>query len=148
MKVILLQDVKALGKKGDIKDVSDGYAHNFLLRQRLVAIATPTALQKRNKLIQADEREQNKVKSTSGDLEKKLNGLTLKIKGSVSEKGVFYAAITAKHIKQELEKQKLEIYTKMIQLDTPIKEPTTQVVQVKLPHGFEASLNVVAIADK
>lgn len=104
MKLILLQDVPKTGKKDEIKEVTDGYARNFLLPQRLAEVATSDAIRRHDASIEKDEMEK---RVASGQFRKTLdefNGRTLEIKLPANEKGEFYQKVTAKIIASAIKK--------------------------------------------
>lgn len=139
MKVILLQDIKNIGQQGDIKDVSDGYARNFLLPQKLAASATESvvkqALDARSKQLEAEKAAQEKTK----ELAKIIAGKRIVIKAK-EKKGKLFGSIAAKNIAQELKKEKIEIPEKSITIESPIKELGEYEIKIRLDHGIETSL--------
>jgi len=142
MKVILIQDVKSLGKEGDVVQVSAGHAQNFLFAQNMAVPATPDALKRRAEIEKAAERAAHKNLSVSGDLAAQLEGHEVVLKEKVSEGGVLYAAVTEKAIASAMKKDGLKVTQKMIKLSEPIKAPGTYSVTIELPHGFEAQVNL------
>lgn len=143
MKVILLKDVVSLGKEGDVVEVSDGHARNFLFPQILAVSATPDTLRKRAEKEQAVQRSSHKEISVMGDVAQRLDGTEIVIEEKMSEGGTFYAAVTAKSIADALKKKKFKVTPDMIKLAAPIKEPAELTVSVNLPHGFEAEVRVI-----
>lgn len=143
MKVILLKDVVSLGKEGDVCEVSDGHARNFLFPQILAIAATPDALRKRSEKEQAVQRSSHKEISVMGDVAQRLEGTEILLVEKMSEGGTFYAAVTAKTIADALKKKKFKVTPDMIKLAAPIKEPAELTVNVNLPHGFEAEVRVI-----
>lgn len=123
MKVILLQDVPNVGKKYEVKNVSDGYGRNFLLAKNLAKIATIQAVQAAEKEKKRTEGEKNLhedllIKNLEG-----LEGLKIEIKAKANEKGHLFAAIHPEEISKILKEQHhLEIPAEMIELEKPIKE--------------------------
>lgn len=145
MKVILLSDVKSLGKEGDVVEVSDGHARNFLFPQNLAIAATQEALQKRKEREEAKKRTANKELSIYGDLAQKLDGYELILEEKVNDQGTFYGAITDQQIASSLKREGFkQIEKSMIKLDDPIKEPGEFSVKIVLPHGFEAEIRIIA----
>ena len=142
MKVILLKDVVSLGKEGEVVEVSDGHARNFLFPQILAISATPDALRKRAEKEQMVQRSSHKEISVMGDIAQRLDGTEITIEEKMSEGGTFYAAVTAKTIADALKKKKFKVTPDMIKLAAPIKEPAEITVSVQLPHGFEAEVRV------
>lgn len=143
MKVILLQDVKALGKKNDIVDVADGYAKNGLINKKLAVEATPKALndlklKKQNNDKVAAENLAN-AKKLSEDLKDKI--VTLKIK--CGEGGKTFGSVTGKEISEEVKKQfGLDIDKKKIVIQDPIKSVGSYDVTYKVHPEVSAVIKV------
>lgn len=146
MKIILLEDVKTLGKKGDIVDVSDGYARNFVLPKKLGVEATPKnrndlKLQKANADKVAKE-QLEAAQELAGVLEKKE--VTLKMKSG--EGGKAFGSVSSKEIAQAAKDQcGLELDKKKIQLPEPIKALGVYEVGVKLHPKVTGKLKVKVI---
>ncbi|WP_297809644.1 50S ribosomal protein L9 [uncultured Helicobacter sp.] len=143
MKVLLLQDVKGLGKKGDICEVKDGYGRNFLIGKGLADFATNEvinrykAAQKRAAELAAEE------KSLMEMTAKKISEIVVKIIQKVGANGSLYGAITKEDIAEALAKEhRIEIDKKTIELKTPIKSTGIYEVEIKLGHGIHATLKV------
>ncbi|TLD86954.1 50S ribosomal protein L9 [Helicobacter sp. MIT 05-5294] len=143
MKVLLLQDVKGLGKKGEICEVKDGYGRNFLVGKGLADFATNEvinrykAAQKKAAELAAEE------KSLMEMTAKKISEISVKIVQKVGANGSLYGAITKEDIAEALAKtHRLEIDKKTIELKAPIKSTGIYEVEVKLGHGINATLKV------
>ena len=122
MKVIFLKTVNNVASEGEVKEVSNGYARNFLIPQKLAEIATRETMQK---VKQKVEQKQKKVKTTIKDkskLAKALSGLSVSFKAKADEKGTIFAGITPEKIAQELEKQGCHVAPKKIVVHEPIKK--------------------------
>lgn len=143
MKVILIHDVPSLGKEGDLVEVSDGHARNFLFPQNLGVQATADALQKRKQKEEARKRQTNKEMSGAGEVAKKLDGREFVIQSKVSDGGVLYAAIAEKDIAKALKKEGVKVKPEMVKLENPIKEPGTYELSIELKHGFEAEIKII-----
>lgn len=144
MKVILLKEVKALGKQGDVVDVTDGHARNFLFPQNLAVSATAEALHKKKTFEEQKQKAAHKELTTFGDLAAQLDGYEVMMEGKVSEGGTLYGAISGSQIAAALKKAGFkQIDPSMIQLDEPIKEPGEATAKIVLPHGFEADVRVI-----
>ncbi len=143
MKVILMVDIKSLGRHGEVVDVSDGYAINFLFPQNLAIQATEDAIRRMKEREEAAERAAKKGMKEAGRLAETLEGFEVTLKEKGTDKGTFYAAITAKMIAKALRKAGFEVEEDAIELPTPIKEPGEREVTVSLTHGFEATIRVV-----
>ena len=144
MKVLLLQDVRAQGKKGEVVTVSDGYARNFLFPRKLAAELTPAIL---NEIKTKEEAKQHKLaeeKKTAQENAVKLQGITVKIYASSGADSRLYGAITAKEIAEELKKQfDVDIDKRKIELDSAIKAYGTYTLEVKLHPEVTGKLSVV-----
>jgi large subunit ribosomal protein L9 len=136
MKVILLKDVKTVGRKYDVKEVADGYALNFLLPQKSAERATDKALERINKMkaeIDAERKVQDDLlmKNLEG-----LKGQTVTIEEKVNDKGHLFAAIHKEKIAEEVEKQtRVSIPAAMIQLGKPIKEAGDFTIHLEGSHA-------------
>lgn len=102
MKVILQQDVKGQGKKGQLVDVSDGYARNFLLPKKLAVIATAENLNTMKQQEKARKAQEAAEKAEAEATAKKLEGLTVKIAAKAGEGGRLFGAVTAKEVSEAL----------------------------------------------
>jgi len=144
MKVILLQDVKALGKKGEIVNVNDGYARNFILPKKLGVEANgknmnDLKLQKAN-----EEKVAQQLLDEAKELAKKLEAGKVELKIKVGEGGRTFGSVSSKEISVAVKEQMgYDIDKKKIQLKEAIKSLGTHIVQVKLHTKVTADLKVV-----
>ncbi|MDL0437759.1 MULTISPECIES: 50S ribosomal protein L9 [unclassified Niallia] len=143
MKVIFLKDVKGKGKKGEVKNVADGYAHNFLLKQGLAveansaAVSTLNAQKKKEEKQAADELAEAKV------LKGKMEQITVELTAKSGEGGRLFGSITSKQIADELNKKhKIKIDKRKIELNDAIRSLGVTKVPVKLHQEVSATLNV------
>lgn len=143
MKVILLADVKTLGKEGEVVEVSDGHAQNFLFPQNLGVPATAEAIRKRNEKIETATRKEKKEMAEIGKIAKRLDGYELTIEEKTNESGKLYASVTAKTIVSSFKKVGFKISEEMVMLDSPIKELGEKDVVINLGHGFEAEVKII-----
>lgn len=144
MKVILLKDVKTVGKQGQVVDVTDGHARNFLFPQNLAVAATSEALQKKKQAEEAKQKQVHKELSVFGDLAGKLDGEEVFMQQKMNDNGTLYGAVTESQIASALKSQGFkQIDKSMIQLEEPIKEPGETSVKIVLPHGFEAEVKII-----
>jgi large subunit ribosomal protein L9 len=143
MKVILLEDVKDLGKEGDVVEVSDGHARNFLFPQHLAITATADALNKRKEKEKAMSKKEQREVSQTGDLAAQLDGFELILQEKINEGGTLYAAVTKEIIAKALKKEKMKVDPASIQLAAPVKELGEYQVNITLPHGFEAEIRLI-----
>ena len=142
MKVILLQDVENLGKKWEVKDVSDGYAKNFLLPQGFVKPATTREVEEAERLrVEEEARAQTDLEGVE-ELASKLDGYEVKIVAPVGDEGQLYAAISPQKISSVLEAEGFKISHKQIKISEPIKELGEFAVAVEFDHGLEVEIQV------
>jgi large subunit ribosomal protein L9 len=146
MKVILLKDVKGLGKRGEVKEAADGYARNFLLPENLAQLATAENIAKLK--CQTEEKTRLAVKDLLSveKIAAKLDGQTVEIKTKANKEGRFYAAIGAAAIAKKIKDQGWEIKKEQVLLAEPIKEEGEFAVKINLNHNLEAEITVIAIA--
>lgn len=105
MKVILLEDVKSVGKKGDIVNVSDGYGANFLLPRKKAVLVTKTSLEIKGKQDEQKRIDDENAKQEAIELSKKLESVCVELKAKSGTAGKMYGAISTKQIEEELLKQ-------------------------------------------
>ena len=122
MKVILQQDVRGQGKKGQMVEVSDGYARNFLLPRKLAVLATAENVNTMKQQEKARKAQEAAEKAEAEALSKKLEGLTVKVAAKAGEGGRLFGAVTAKEISECLSQQHgVNIAKAKLVLDEPIK---------------------------
>lgn len=105
MKVILLQDVKKVGKKGSIVEVSDGYGANFLIPRKLAVMATKTSLEIKKNQDDNKAKEEEIKKEKAIELKNKIKDLTVEVKAGIGKEGKLFGAISSKEIVEEYKKQ-------------------------------------------
>ena len=146
MKVILLQDVDNLGKAGDLKDVADGYARNYLLPRRLAAGATPTLLANHQQRIVAEKRKQEKLVETNKQQAERLGNVTLTFKARAGRQGRLYGSITSQDIAAGLRASEgITIDRRLIDLPDPIRAIGTYMVPVKVATKLQPKITVNVI---
>ena len=142
MKVILLQDVKGKGKKGQMIEVSDGYARNFMLPKKLAIEATPDAI---NTMKMNDKATQERIareKAEALEISKKLRAMTLVVKAKGGGAGRLFGAVTNAEIAAALEKQGVKLDKRKIMLNETIKNVGTYTATCKLGYEINAPLTV------
>jgi len=142
MKIILLEDVKNIGQKWDIKEVSDGYARNFLLPKKFAEIATDAGLQKIDKFKKKEAAKEKSELEKTQALADQLQGKAIVIKAK-NKGGKLFGSITAKDLVKELAKEKIIVPAKALTIETPIREVGEFEVGVKLDHGIESIISVI-----
>lgn len=105
MRVILLEDVKKVGKKGNIVEVSDGYGANFLLPRKLAVLATKTSLEIKKTQDDNKAKEEELKKEKAIELKNKIKDLTVEVKAGIGKEGKLFGAISSKEIVEEYKKQ-------------------------------------------
>jgi len=146
MKVILTQDVKSQGKKGQLVEVSDGYARNFLLPKKLAVIATAENLNTMKQQEKARKALEAAEKAEAQATAKKLEGLTVKIAAKAGEGGRLFGAVTAKEVSEALNAQAgLTIAKTKLVMDEPIKACGGYKIKAKLGYEVVGTVNVMVI---
>lgn len=143
MKVILLKDVKGLGKKGAVVNASDGHARNFLIPRGLAKEATEGGIKVLKKQQAAEEKKKQGEIGEAKALADKISKLTVVLKGKAGDSGKLFGSITTKDIADGLAKQhKIKIDKRKIQLDNHIKELGATFVEVKVYPEISAKMKV------
>ncbi|MBE5967703.1 MAG: 50S ribosomal protein L9 [Lachnospiraceae bacterium] len=147
MEIILTQDVKSLGKKGEVVKVSDGYARNFILPKKYGVEATKQNLYDLEQQKAADAKRQKELLDEAKDFAKKLEKLTVKVSIKAGEGGKTFGSISTKEIAAAVKDQfNLEIDKKKLQLSDPIKNAGSYTVPVKLHPQVTAAMKVLVEA--
>jgi large subunit ribosomal protein L9 len=143
MKVILLQNIDKLGKKYDIKEVSDGFARNFLIPKGLVKIATKENLNWLEKIKEKEKKVLEKELKDAQDLVKKIDGFELEMPVKIGEKGELFEKIGPQQIAKALKEKGFKIEKNQIELEEKIKEIGEYKIKIKLPHNLETEIKVI-----
>ena len=143
MKVVLTADMKNKGKKGDIINVNDGYAQNFLIPKGLAVAATAAAVHETNQKKAAEVARKEKELAAAKEAAAKLEMATVTVTVKCGESGKLFGSVTSKEIAEELKKQGYEVDKKNIMLEEPIRKTGRQTVEVKLYPGVKTKINVV-----
>ena len=143
MKVVLLQDVKSIGKKGELVNVSDGYARNFLLPRKLAKEANAQAM---NELKNAEAAKEFKIKTETEQAQKNadaVKGKTIKIYAKAGQAGKIFGSVTPREIAEEIGKQLgVEVDKRKIALESDIKAFGSYNFDVKFYNGITATMTV------
>jgi len=143
MKVIFLQDVKGQGKKGEVKDLSEGYVRNFLFPKGLAKEASSGNINTLKAQQNSEAKRKEKEKEDAKALGARLAELTIVIKAKAGEGGRLFGAITSKQIAEALAKQAgVNVDKRKIELDDPIRTLGVTQVQVKLHPEVKTTLKV------
>ncbi|MCA0756341.1 50S ribosomal protein L9 [Paenibacillus sp. N4] len=144
MKVIFLKDVKGQGKKGEVKELSEGYVRNFLLPKGLVKAASDGNLKTLEVQTASELKRKAQEKEDAITLGKQLEEMTVVIKTKAGEGGRLFGAITSKQIAEGLAAQGIKIDKRKIELEEPIRTLGVTQVAVKLHPEVKAKLSVQA----
>jgi len=148
MKVILQQDVKGLGKKGQTVTVAEGYGRNFLLPRKLAIEATTANLNQLKQESQAKAMKEERERAEAEKLAAKLQAKPLVIKAKTGETGKLFGSVTSSDIAERLAAESLAIDKKKIQLAEPIKSLGSYTVPIRLYPGVSVDLRVQVVEDK
>jgi large subunit ribosomal protein L9 len=148
MKVVLIKDVQNLGNAGEVKEVADGYARNFLIPGGYVELATEAAVKRAEKLrVEKEKRAEEELKKAE-ELASKLEGVSVTIKTKADESGRLYAAVKPEEISKALSGKGFDVDKDKIVIGEPIKEVGDYEVVVNLNHGLEVKIGVVVEGKK
>ncbi|ASK61792.1 50S ribosomal protein L9 [Virgibacillus phasianinus] len=143
MKVIFLKDVKGKGKKGDVKNVSDGYARNYLLKNKLAEEANAGNMKALEAKQRKEDQQEQEEKEEAIALKDKLADLTVELKAKSGDGGRLFGSITSKQIAESLEKNYgYKIDKRKIELDQPIRALGYTTVPVKIIPEVSGSIKV------
>jgi len=142
MKVILSQDVKGLGKKGEQKEVAEGYARNFLLPRRLAVEATTANVRQQEELNQRRADRLAKERADAEALQRQLEGLQLEVSVRAGEGGRLFGSVTTGDIARALENEGFRLDKRKIELTEPIKSLGRFRVKVRLQAEVSAALEI------
>jgi large subunit ribosomal protein L9 len=146
MKVILLEDVKKLGKKGDLVEVAEGYARNYLFPRKLAAEATQGSIKQWEQEKKAEKRRKAKELEEAKELAQKLSKTSLTLSVKAGDQGKLFGSITNKDISEALFKQhKIKLDRRKIELSDPIKALGNYEVSVKLAPEVEAKMAIKVV---
>ena len=147
MKVVFLQNVEGSGRTGEIKEVADGFARNFLLPRRLAAPATADAIRRADSRAAAEARRQAELDEQARSLAEKLS-VPIVITVRAGEKGRLYGSVTSADIAEAASKLAgQEVDRHLLVLEEPIKEVGTHEVPLRLTHNVEATLIVEVVGE-
>lgn len=146
MKVILQQDVRGQGKKGQMVDVSDGYARNFLLPRKLAVPATAENVNTMNQQAKARAAQEAAEKAEAEALAERLKGITVNVSAKAGEGGRLFGAVTSKEISEALNQQfGYNIAKTKLVLDEPIKACGGYQIRAKLGYEVVGTVNVMVV---
>jgi large subunit ribosomal protein L9 len=147
MKVILLDDVAKVGRRGDVRDVSDGYARNFLIPKKLALSATAGNLQNLEHIKKQQEAKAGRIKGEADALRQHIEGLIYEEKRQASEEGKLFGSVTAQDLVEFLAKHGVRLERRRIHLDEPIKTLGESMVAIRLHPEVTAQLRVNVVRE-
>lgn len=148
MKVILLEDIKAMGKKGQVIEVKEGYARNYLLPKKLAVEANQGNMKELDRQKQIKSQKAEKELQEAKKLAEKINAVTLTLKVKSGENGKLFGAVTSKDIAEKLAKNnKISLDKRKIDLAENIKSIGNYEIKVKLHPQVTAELKVIVAAE-
>lgn len=143
MKVILQKDVKDVGKVGDLVNVSEGFARNFLFPRKMAAVATENKVKEYEHLKRVAEAKKKKAVSERKELLNKMTGVAVKFKMAAAESEKIFGSVTSSDISKELDKLGYSVDRRDIHIDEQIKVLGNHKATIKLGEGLEATLQIV-----
>jgi large subunit ribosomal protein L9 len=147
MKIILMEDVPALGRRGEVREVATGYARNYLLPKKLALPATPGNLQNLEHLKRQHERAENKAREAAQAAADRIAALELAAATRASEDGRLFGSVSAQDVVEFLERQRIPVEKRRVLLEDPIKALGEYQVPIRLHHDVTATLRVTVTRD-
>ena len=148
MKVILLQDIKNVGKKDEVINASDGYARNFLFPKKMAVEANKTNMAKLKARENSKQYKKNQDIEKAKQLAEQISNIMIKIKVKVGESGKIFGGVASKEIVEKLKKEhNIEIDKKKVELKETIKVLGITIVKIKLYEGIYGKLKVDVIPE-
>ncbi|NLL44085.1 MAG: 50S ribosomal protein L9 [Mollicutes bacterium] len=148
MKVIFIKDLKGQGKKGEIKEVKDGYGMNFLIKQGYAVLVTPTSVKRLDEENRQKEEEEKRLYQEALKTKEKIEKEILVFKVKVGEKGKVFGSVSAKQVAKELEKLGYEIDKKKIKIDYPLTGLGFYQVEVEIHKNVKAKIMVQLVEER
>jgi len=143
MEVVLLKDIKRLGKAGEVRHVADGYARNYLIPRGLASPATAGVVRAAQEQVAAQARRSAREQAQARSVAEQLNGISLTFKARAGESGHLYGSITAADIAEELQKRTGQaVDRRKIVLEEPIRELGTYTVPIRFSGEITAQVKV------
>ena len=142
MKVILLQDVRGKGKKGQMLEVSDGYARTYMLPRKIAMEATADAINTMRMNDKATQERQARERAEAMELAKRMKAMTLTVYAKGGGAGRLFGSVTSQEIADALQSQGITLDKRKIVIDEPIKNVGTYTIRCKLGYEITAQLTV------
>lgn len=148
MKVILLKDIRKLGKKDDVVEVSDGYARNFLIKNKSAIAYTKGSAKVLDHQMEERAKQEAQLKKEAEELKEELKNVTLEFSLSAGKNGAVFGSVSSKQIVEALSKKGYKIDKRKLQMDQSISSLGTTRVKVDLYHGQVIGEIVVHVSEK
>jgi len=147
MKIILLDDVTKVGRRGEVREVSDGYARNYLIPKKLALSATAGNLKNLGHIKQQQDAKADRIKSAAEARRERIEALVYEDRRQASEEGKLFGSVTSQDIVDFLEQHKIKVARKQVRLDEPIKALGETVVPIRLHSDVTAQLKVSVVRE-
>ena len=147
MKVILLDDVAKLGRRGEVRDVSDGYARNFLIPKKLALGASAGNLKNLEHIKQQQDSKALRIKGDAEGLQQRIEALTYEERRQASEEGKLFGSVTSQDLVDFLGAHGIKIERRRIQLDEPIKTLGETTIPIRLHADITAQLKISVVRE-
>lgn len=148
MKVILLKDIRKLGKKDEVVEVSDGYARNFLIKNKSAIAYTKGSAKVLDHQMEERAKQEAQLKKEAEELKEELKNVTLEFKLSAGKNGAVFGSVSSKQIVEALTKKGYKIDKRKLQMEQSISSLGTTRVKVDLYHGQVMGEIVVHVSEK
>ena len=142
MKVILLDDVAKVGRRGDVRDVSDGYARNFLIPKKLALTATAGNLKGLDHIKKQQEAKAGRIKDDAESVRDRIEALVYEERRQASEEGKLFGSVTAQDVVDFLERNQIAVERRRVHLEEPIKTLGESAVGIRIHPEVTAQLRV------
>jgi len=147
MRVILLDDVSKVGRRGEVRDVSDGYARNYLIPKKLALSATAGNLKNLEQIKTQQDAKAGRVKGEAEALRERIEALVYEERRQASEEGKLFGSVTAQDIVEFLERHGIKVERRRVALDEPIKALGETAVPIRLHNDVAAQLKITVVRE-
>jgi large subunit ribosomal protein L9 len=147
MKIILLDDVNKVGRRGEVRDVSDGYARNFLIPKKLALHATAGNMKNLDSIKKQQQAKADRVKDDAEALRARIEALTFEERRQASEEGKLFGSVTTQDMVEFLDRQGITVERKRLHLEEPIKSLGDTSVSIRLHPEVSATLKVSVVRE-
>ncbi len=147
MKIILLDDVTKVGRRGEVRDVSDGYARNFLIPKKLALHATAGNMKNLESIKKQQQAKADRVKDDAEALRARIEALTFEDRRQASEEGKLFGSVTTQDMVDFLDRHGVTVERKRLHLDEPIKSLGETSVPIRLHPEVTATLKVSVVRE-